>query len=330
MDNKVLKKYRNGKALAYVLAVTGAIVALAVGFLFLIGSISFYFGTLLLFAAVVVRFVSFRKYVKKVKATKLSAEEKNELYRSAVREKEFAYGVFITLFAVILPLAGSRWFDTDIFYQWVIKVKFFVIIAIFLYLGFIALKYHIRKEKENALYTGNDKRIYYNIIVFVLCSLVLALSLFATCMLRAFVINEDVFQPGEIFYDYDSFAEFMETPGPDNEVNNPENESRIVLKDSNGKVLVDCAERNPYVAWVEYGDWTNGYLPIKVVTDVDKSRGFSINSVVGFAWLAIYAAEVGAAIFVYVKLRKGREEIPAETENSGETPETIEKPMEKC
>lgn len=330
MDNKQIKKYRKGKAIAYVIAVTGVIAALAAGFLLFIGSFGFYLGALLLIVAALVHFVSFKKYAKIIKATEFSAEEKNEFYRSAVRNKEFAFGVFFTLFAVILPLADARWFDTDILLEWIIKVKYFVIIAIFLYLGFIALKYHIRKEKENVLYTGNDKRIYYNIIVFVLCSLVLALSLFATYMLQAFVISEDIFQPGIMFYDYDSFVEFMETSYPDIDTLNPDNEERIVLKDSDGNVLVDCAERNPYVAWIEYGDWTNGYLPIKVVTDEDKSRAFSIFSVVGYTWLAIYAAEVGAAIFVYIKLRKGREEIPAETENSGETAESIEKPMEKC
>ena len=330
MENKALKKYRRGKAIAYVFAVTGVIVALVIGLAFLMGYIGFDFGASFFIVAVVLQLISFRKYVKKIKSFDLSDEEKNELYRSAVRENEFAFGVFIALFAVTLPLAGCDWFDTGLFYFWMITVKYYVIFAILLYCGFIALKYHIRKERENALYTGNDKRIYYNIIVFVLCSLVLALSLFATYMLRTFVVSEDIFQPGILFYDYDSFVEFMETSYPDIDELSPGNEERIVLKDSDGNVLVDCAEKNPYVAWVEYGDWTNGYLPIKVVTDEDKSRAFSIFSVVGYTWLAIYAAEAGVAIFVYIKLRKGREEIPTETENSGETPEMIEKPMEKC
>lgn len=329
MDNKALKKFEKGKAIAYVLAVAGVIVALVFGFVFLLGSMAFDFGSVFFIAAAVLQLVSFKKYAKKIKASELSAEEANELYRSAVRENEFTFGVFIALFAVILPLADARWFDTDILLEWIITAKYYVIASVLLYLGFIALKYHIRKEKENVLYTGNDKRIYYNVIVLFLCASVFALTIFATYMLQAFVIREDIFQPGIMFYDYDSFVEFMETPDPDYEdYLNPDNEERIVLKDSDGNVLVDCAERNPYVAWIEYGDWTNGYLPIKVVTDEDKSRSFSIFSVVGYAWLAIYAAEIGVTIFVYIKLRKGREEIPTETENSGETAETIEKPME--
>ena len=328
MDNKALKKFEKGKAVAYVLAVAGVIVALVFGFVFLLGSMAFDFGSVFFIAAAVLQLVSFKKYAKKMKASELSAEEANELYRSAVRENEFSFGVFIALFAVTLPLAGKSWFYTEVFYEWIITAKYYVIASVLLYLGFIALKYHIRKEKENVLYTGNDKRIYYNVIVLFLCASVLALTIFATYMLQAFVIREDIFQPGIMFYDYDSFVEFMETSYPDIDALNPDNEERIVLKDSDGNVLVDCAERNPYVAWVEYGDWTNGYLPIKVVTDEDKSRSFSIFSVVGYAWLAIYAAEIGVTIFVYIKLRKGREEIPTETENSAETLQTIEKPME--
>lgn len=79
---------------------------------------------------------------------------------------------------------------------------------------------------------------------------------------------------------------------------------RIVIKDVDGKTVVDCIRMNNSVVNIEYGEAENGFLPIKVVTYDERSVGQQRLTYVNVAFIALYVIEAGIAIFVYLKKRE--------------------------
>ena len=79
---------------------------------------------------------------------------------------------------------------------------------------------------------------------------------------------------------------------------------RIVIKDADGKTVVDCIRKNETVVNIEYGDLENGFLPIKVVTSDESAVGQQRLMHIKTAFIAVYVIETVIAIFVYIKKRQ--------------------------
>ena len=258
--------------------------------------------------------------------------------RSLIRISELVYCLMILSYFVLLPLKdGFEFSERFIIYLWLYSVRDHVIPAMLAYWGFIALIYKLKNLSGKSEKIPKEIRLYHNIGVSVICVFCLCVSTFITDLISVNITNGMYESSASIvFNDYESFEEFMETevPNPNGEDAEPDeddpfyNDNRIILKDTEGNILVDCEEKNGSVYTVHYGEWTDNYLPIRVMTYADLETNDKESAVVYRIFDAICIAEAGVALFVYIKLRKGRKDIQKETENSGETAETIEKPLE--
>ncbi|MCH5316446.1 MAG: helix-turn-helix transcriptional regulator [Eubacterium sp.] len=81
---------------------------------------------------------------------------------------------------------------------------------------------------------------------------------------------------------------------------------RIVIKDANRKILLDCEYNNHSVIYIECGTEDNGWLPIKVVTYDDLPEG---ERVLQYIKYVVYAVVFGEAIFAVYVFYKKREAI---------------------
>ena len=83
-----------------------------------------------------------------------------------------------------------------------------------------------------------------------------------------------------------------------------DSDERIVIKAANGEILLDCEKNNRSVVYIECGNESDGWLPIRVVTYDDLPEGERKVTLSGYATLAIIALEAGVAIFIYFKKRE--------------------------
>lgn len=332
MENKALKKYNVGIAITCVLAAIGVFVALLYNFAFRTGKIGLYSGMVFFAVAAVLQFVFRKMYLKRIKTFELPDEDKNGLLRSAMRKNDLIYGVIIALFALTLPLTMCMGLADGLdFYEWVYPAICYLIAAAILYCGFIVLKYRWKSGIGDVIETETDKRVYHNIGKAVksgICLLIIvALNFYlydtiTSNMLESFAKTT--------FNDYASFAEYIETENPYPADSFYYDEEDIYLKDPNGNVLLDCERKNGLAMGVYYGEWTEGYLPIRVLTYEDYDRYDTARDLLYFAIVAISLGEAAIVVYRYTKQRIKKTKILLEAENSGETPEMIEKPMEKC
>lgn len=333
MENKALKKYNRGITVACAIAFIGVCVALFYNFVFHTGKIGLCSGMVFFAVAAIVQLVLLKVYKKRIITFDLSDEEKNALLRSAMRKNELAYGVIIALFAATLPLTMCMGLSDALdLYEWGYIVKYYLIAAVILYWGFIVLKYRWKSGIGDVIETETDKRVYHNMGIAVKSSIYL-LIIVALNLHICNTITDRMLESfaGTTFNDYTSFAEYIETESP-----SPEDwylyefdlDKDIKLKDTEGNVLIDCVKNNGSVMKVYYGEWTDNYLPIKVLTYDDYDRYHAVATVIYGATVALSVAEAGIAVFRYSKKRIKKVDLILQTENSGEKPETIEKPME--
>lgn len=279
-------------------------------------------------------------YNVRIKKSDLSDDLKYEQKRYLLRVTELVYFVLIVLFCVIRPLNGGMEFSTVfIIYRWLYSIRDSAVPATLIYWALIVIMHKIKNKIAPAKETKTDKRLYHNIGVAVICGLCLcvAISLTDTISFRIRYGDPDLFAR-TVFNDYASFEEFMETEAPNPDGNFIEtdeddpfyDDNRIVLKDTDGNILVDCEQKNGSVWNVYYGDWSDNYLPIKVMTYEDKVEYDKFSTIIIRVFDGVCFIEAGVAIFVYFKKRMKKEDLLLEAENSGETAEAIEKPMEKC
>ena len=186
-----------------------------------------------------------------------------------------------------------------------------------------------------------DNRVKHNLILLFICTVVLAVVVASTFGIYSGITDDGSwikFADGTVFEDYESFAEFMEEDIPSTEIepeyeddddfadpdvnsdeyydmyirdyfnDNPcgifDDSARIVIKDADGRTLVDCVRKNETVVGIEYGDSDNGFLPIKVVTSDESAVGQQRLMRVKIAFIPAYVIESVIAIFVYIKKRK--------------------------
>ena len=104
--------------------------------------------------------------------------------------------------------------------------------------------------------------------------------------------DEEYYDPYEgLFFDDDSYGL-------------GHNGERVVIKNENGDILLDCKQNNFSIVLIECGDESNGWLPIRVVTKDDLPEAKQKLMMIGYATLGIIALEAGASIFIYLKKRE--------------------------
>lgn len=301
-------------------------------------SYGYVMGKNLLLVAAVFFAVCLFVYNVRIKKSDLFDDLKYEQKRYLLRVTELVYFALIVLFCVIRPLNGGMEFSAVfIIYRWLYSVRDFAVPATLIYWALIVIIHKIKNKISPAKETKTDKRLYHNIGVAVICGICLcvAVSITDTISFKIRYGDPDLFAR-TVFSDYESFAEFMETEVPDFEGNYIEideddpfyDDYRILLKDTDGNILVDCEQKNGSVWNVYYGDWSDNYLPIKVMTYEDKLSYDKFSAIIIRVFDGVCIAEAGVAVFVYFKKRMKKTELLLETENSGETAETTEKPLE--
>lgn len=105
-------------------------------------------------------------------------------------------------------------------------------------------------------------------------------------------------------YDEDEYHDPYEHLFDDSGYGFADNGERIVIKDVNGKILLDCENNNHSVCYYECGDESSGWLPIRVVTKDDMPEAEHKLAIINSIFLGIMALEAGAAIFIYFKKRE--------------------------
>lgn len=340
MNKKAKIKFNVATAITCIIAALALSAAVFYNSPFVRLSYGYVMGRNLLVVAAVFFAVSLFVYNVRIKKSELSDDLKYEQKRYSLRVSELVYFVLIVLFCVIRPLNGGMEFSAVfIIYRWLYSIRDSAVPAALIYWGLIVIIHKIKNKITPAKETKTDKRLYHNIGVAVICGICLcvAVSITDTISFKIRYGDPDLFAR-TVFNDYESFAEFMESEVPDFEGNYTEideddpfyDDYRILLKDTDGNILVDCEQKNGSVWNVYYGDWSDNYLPIKVMTYEDKLSYDKFSTIIIRVFDGICIAEAGVAVFVYFKKRIKKSDLLSETENSGETAETIEKPMEKC
>ena len=338
MNKKAKLKFHIATAVAYIIAVIAVLAAVfknppaQLGYGYLAG-MNF------LFIAVVIYTVCLILYNKRIKKSDLSDTVVYKLKRTAVSTSEIFYCMILVFGYVILPLKEGIDFTEDFaIYMWIYSVRDHLIPAMLLYWGFIALKYKLKNRNAKSVNNPKEHRLYHNIGVAVLCGICLSAAISLTDYISITVTNdlERLYYSVE-FNDYESFKEFIETkvPYPEGEgIELDEDDPfyienyRKTLKDTDGNVLIDYEKKNGSVYMIDYGDWTEGYLPIKVMTYEDKYKCDDVRLVIYRIFAVVSYLEMGLAIFVYIKKRMKKSDILSESENITETVQMIEKPME--
>ena len=82
------------------------------------------------------------------------------------------------------------------------------------------------------------------------------------------------------------------------------NGERVVIKDRNGQILLDCEYNNKSVYYMDCGSEVDGWLPIKVVTDYDIPEGEKIVRNAQLIVCTVTAVEAGIALFIYLMKRE--------------------------
>lgn len=337
MNKKAKLKFKIAIPITFLIIVLGILAAIfnnppaQLGYGYIIG-INFFVVAVIFYTVCLL--INLKRIMKSDLSETLAYKEK----RSLIRISELVYCLMILSYFVLLPLKdGFEFSERFIIYLWLYSVKDHVIPAMLAYWGFIALKYKLKNISGKSKKIPKEIRLYHNIGVAVICGICLCVAISITDLISVNIANGMYESSASIvFNDYESFEEFMETevPNPNGEDAETDEDdpfydgNRIVLKDTDGNILVDCEEKNGSVYTVHYGEWTDNYLPIRVMTYTDLETNDKKSAVVYRIFDAICIAEAGVAIFVYFKKRMKKSDLLSATENSGEISKTIEKPLE--
>ena len=327
MAKKTLTKYKIGNIISGILAVSGFTAVLYCNFVNKSGKLAYHIGVVFFVVAAILQSISLICVRRKMKKTDFSAEEAGNIKRVAVYSAEIVYSIIIVLFTITLPLASwsSSWkeqYDLD---MWIVSGKYWLLFSLMLCCFIVRLINNVIMPNNEWSNTKNDKRISKNINLAFNCLLAALILLIGTYFFNVNFIDQSgslfdrLVYKSTLFYDYDSFTEYMETEVP----RSPEAEAyftdsegqHFLLKDTEGNVLVDCVQKNWDVAWVEYADWTDGYLPIEVVTFDDINANHQIYRICHYCLIGIYVSEVCIFIFIYFKKREKKPKLDTDAYN---------------
>ncbi len=333
-----LSQYKTRSFIAMGISATGLIAAMIGNLGFLRAYIGFFVGAIFYLASLVCQAIFINgAFLSVSKESLLTTQEVGRFKRAVVRLAEWSIGLTVTLFGASLPLvvfvydtyvglSAQSWLLHGAVYG-LVAVVAVCVICYFLNAHFLKRGVYTMEASAEQVYWTNHKR--KERLVF---HLLLVLFVTWTCQLLV-MMKWDVaaLSDSTLFYDYDSFIEYMEQPvayiyysdngtsiaeplaRPGQEENmiyydqygneiSEEEALREEMIDRKGNVVCTYIKRNQSVTMVEPGD-SDDLLPIRTITQDQWRVGRAKYQMIQYAFVVVYGLEIVGAVILYYKKR---------------------------
>ncbi|MBP3700841.1 MAG: helix-turn-helix transcriptional regulator [Lachnospiraceae bacterium] len=333
-----LSKYKTRSFIAMGISVVGLIAAMIGNFGFLRAYIGFLIGAIFYLVSVVCQAIFINgAFLAVSEDTLVSGPEIGRFKRAVVQFAEWSIGLTVTLFGASLPLVifvydtyvgltAETWLLQGLAYG-VVALVVFCVACYFLNGHLLKRGVYTMEAKEEQVYQANRKWKHK-------CAMRLLLILFVTWSCQLLVMMKwDVaaLSDSTLFYDYDSFVEYMEqdipyihyydgggiaaepvaSPGQEDAITyydqygneiSEEEALREELTDGKGNVVCVYIKRNHSVTMVETSD-SEDLLPIRTITQDQWRVGRTKYQLIQNAFAVVYGLEIVGAVLVYYKKR---------------------------
>ena len=318
-----LSQYQSRTYVAMGISVLGMIAALICNLAFLKAVFGFLLGAAFFAASIVCQAVFMNRAFLSVEDAGLGSSDLSGYKRSVLRLAQRSIGLTVAFIGFTFPLVLVDAYmglgaDSMLIFGVAGAAAFLLIYAIVLYFLNASLfkrEAYSLSEREASVYHRNHKLKRNCVLIAVAVMLVTYAA--QVCVINSW--NAYDLSDGTEFYDYESFAEFMEQdpdhPGystttpmpaaPSDEYGNESNEEELYRYElclSDGTVVCSYLNRNGTVAHIRYAE-TDSLLPITVITFDDLQGGLAKYNIIHAAFVAGYCLEVLTAILIYVKKR---------------------------
>lgn len=316
-----LSQFQNLTYVAMGISALGLITALICNLAFTSALLGFLLGAAFFAASIVLQAIFINQAFLRVEDSGLSAPELSDYKRRVLRWAQRSIGVTVAFLGFTFPLILVDAYmglgaDSLLLFGLPGAAVFLLIYAVVLYFLNARLyrtdAYRLNEQKA-AVYFHNHKLKRK-------CAVWLVIVLLVTVIAHAAVTERwDAYDlsDGTQFYDYESFADFMEqdldSPGyneapstpvaPDREYGNDFDEEELYRQEltlSDGTVVCSYVSRNGTVARICYAD-NDSLLPITVITYSDLIGGQTMLLLFNASFVAAYFLESLAAVLVYFK-----------------------------
>lgn len=326
-----LSTYRFLNFISMGISVAGLLAAMICNLGFLRAVIGFLVGSVFYLAAVVCQAIFINSALMSVSDDSLSPSEMIRFRSSVIRLAQKSIGLTVVLFAASLPLilfSGSAYVGLSA-RSWLIYGPVFGALALVILSVVLWLFNNSMAKKGHLLLSERNHRLKRN------CALVAAAALLVTLITQAAVTarwNAYDLSKGTEFYDYESFAEFMEldvpyadyqtswngtvsvpnAPVAEEPTNYYDQHGNDVSEDealrrelalTDGTVVCTYLMRNRSVAHIRYGEKDGSLLPITVITYHELQDGLVKYRLISGVFVALYCLEAAAGFFFYFRKR---------------------------
>lgn len=320
-----LSQYQSRTYITMGISAAGLVAAMVCNLGFLRAILGFCIGTVFYLAGIVCQGVFANSALLSVSDDGLSTEELGRFKKAVIRYAERSIGLTSVLFFISLPLVvftqsayagltAGTWLSRGLIYG-LLALVIVCVVCYFLNAFLLKKKVYTLSEAEDRAYRRNHKLKRK-------CAVILAAALLVTYGVHVIVSNRwnvITLSDGTEFYDYQSFAEFMEQDldhpsystaapmpaAPSDEYGNEINEEELYRYElclSDGTVVCSYLKRNGTVAHIRYAE-TDSLLPIKVVTYDGLAVGKTRYALITGAFAVLYCLEIAAAFVSYFKKR---------------------------
>lgn len=304
---KALLKFKDKSWISVGIAVCGYLLVLLFNFAVLRGDIGF-FVALIFYTGAVITQICFTRHALALHDEDFDETMQTDYRVNVVLLARNVYFVIFELFAVTLPFAmtGRAGF---VFFSWLAMtlvsafcafVVWMIVYAFFIKPWLVKNTYIIYEEKEKQKMIAQNRLLKRTLAV----SLAVAVVLFAGIV----VISEStlVFAKKEIFYDYDSFGEYMARKEPAwyyEDFDENENDFRLrtdSIINQNDEAVYTYEKWNQNVWLVEY-ERDEDCLPISVITDEAYGAATDVVGYICFALAVLIVADFLTAFIIFFK-----------------------------
>ena len=318
-----LSQYQSRTYIAMGISALSLITALICNLAFLNAVLGFLLGAAFFAASIVLQAIFINQAFLRVEDSGLSAPELSDYKHRVLRSAQRSIGVTVAFLGFTFPLILVDAYmglgaDSLLLFGLPGAAVFLLVYAVVLYFLNARLyrtdAYRLSEQKA-AVYFHNHKLKRK-------CAVWLVIVLLVTVVVHAaFTERWDAYDlsDGTQFYDYESFADFMEqdldSPGyngnasipaaPNNKYGDDLDEDELYRREltlPDGTVVCSYVSRNGTVARISYAD-NDTLLPITVVTYSDLIGGQTMLLIFNAAFVAAYFLESLAAVLVYFKKR---------------------------